>query len=48
MRRYRVILDIVVMKTWASIRDFEREVTLFNLSNLDVVEAKIKEVKEIS
>jgi len=48
MRTYRVVLEVVVMKGWASMRDFEREITLFNLSNADVMEARIKEVKRVS
>jgi hypothetical protein len=47
MRTYRVVLEVVLMKGWASMSDFEREITLFNLSNLDVMEAKIKEVKRV-
>jgi|GEM_PF-4655442 len=48
MRTYRVVLEVVLMKGWASMHDFEREITLFNLSNVDVMEAKIKEVKRVS
>ena len=48
MRTYRVVLEVMLMKGWASMRDFEREITLFNLSNVDIMEARIKEVKRVS
>jgi len=44
---YEVKLKVYLLKNWASIKDFEKEIEDFNSANKEVIRAEIEEIKEV-
>jgi len=45
-REYEVTIKLKIKKYWADIKDFEREIDLFNENNKNVLEAEIVKILE--
>ena len=47
MKKYQIKIELKVKKDWADPTDFEKEIEEFNEANKGILEAKIKEIKEV-